>query len=663
MASPVRIIDARTGEIRWNFSEMENAHISYLYDEGEIDLRQLSVEKAAEVVEYMAAHESVYKAANACITLTDEEIELLTSYAELNADEASYLRVLIFMLKEGLYDDCVLYLPFTRNLRAGVNDTDTTVYDRSNFGNHGTIHGAVWQTLPSGKSALSFDGVDDYCYDEATEVLTLRGWIPFKELTTNDFVATLNPETNELVYQRPKRLISYYYEGKMVKVHSRHIDLLVTPNHRMFVSVNKGANIWSEYKLLPAEEILDKKVKYKKDCVWKGQRKEFFELPSVIYKINQHKAQEREAIKIPMNDWLEFFGYYISEGYCKYDEKKSEYSVVIAQSPEKKEKIEKCLKRLPFKFSYEDGKFYISNKQLASYLKQFGKAEDKFIPSWVKQLPPDQLEVLLNALMYGDRHRNQYYTKSKRLADDIQEIVFKIGFSADVSYWTNRKSPIYCVGIQKTNVHPTVGEKRTKTNWDLAKHELVDYSGMVYCCEVPKYHIIYVRRNGKAVWSGNCEVPDSASLNPTEEITVMGWFYLKGSTGVVQNGVRKQNQYLIFWIDFPYSQVRVFVKRTDGVWKSLVIANPKDVEGKWVHAAMTYKSNGEFKGYLNGELVASTTLDALPINVTGYPLQIGREPSGYIFNGTIDEVRIYNRALSAEEINRLFELTRVFYGV
>ena len=162
MASPVRIIDARTGEIRWNFSEMENAHISYLYDEGEIDLRQLSVEKAAEVVEYMAAHESVYKAANACITLTDEEIELLTSYAELNADEASYLRVLTFMLKEGIYDDCVLYLPLTRNLRAGVNDDDTTVYDRSNFGNHGTIYGAVWQTLPSGKSALSFDGVDDY---------------------------------------------------------------------------------------------------------------------------------------------------------------------------------------------------------------------------------------------------------------------------------------------------------------------------------------------------------------------------------------------------------------------------------------------------------------------------------------------------------------------
>ncbi len=181
--SEMRFIDARTGEIRWNWNAVEDAHISYLYDRGEVGLRRLSERKAAEVVEYMAAHESINKAANACITLTDEEIELLTNYAELNGDEASYLRVLCFMLKEGLYDNCVLWLPMTRNLRAGINDTDTEVYDRSPFGNHGTIYGAVWQTLPSGKSALSFDGVDDYVEvpDSAsldiTDAITVMVWV------------------------------------------------------------------------------------------------------------------------------------------------------------------------------------------------------------------------------------------------------------------------------------------------------------------------------------------------------------------------------------------------------------------------------------------------------------------------------------------------------
>jgi len=151
------------------------------------------------------------------------------------------------------------------------------------------------------------------------------------------------------------------------------------------------------------------------------------------------------------------------------------------------------------------------------------------------------------------------------------------------------------------------------------------------------------------------EVPDSESLNPTEEITVMGWFYLRGPTGEIQNGVRKEHQYLIFWINKEYTSVSVYIRRTDDVWKYLKIAEPSNVEGKWVHVAMTYKPNGEFKGYLNGELNASTTLDALSIKVTSNPLYIGREElPGRLFNGTIDEVQIYNRALSEEEISDLY---------
>ena len=529
--------------------------------------------------------------------------------------------------------------------------------DLSGHGNNGTIYGAQCVQGRSGK-ALSFDGVDDYCYDEATEVLTLRGWIPFRELTTNDFVATLNPKTNELEYQRPRRLISYYYEGKMVKVNGRHIDLLVTPNHRMFVSVNKGENIWNEYKLLPAEEILNKKVRYKKDCVWRGQRVEFFELPSVIYKINQHRAEERDVIKIPMNDWLEFFGYYISEGCCcKYDEEKSEYSVVIAQSPEKKEKIEECLKRLPFRFSCKDGKFYINNKQLASYLRRLGKAEDKFIPSWIKQLAPDQLKILLDALIYGDGHRNQYYTKSKKLADDIQEIAFKAGFSADVSYWTNRKSPIYCVGIQKTNIRPTIGEKRNETRWYLARHESVDYSGMVYCCEVPKYHIIYVRRNGKAIWSGNCEVPDSDSLKPFE-FSIALWIKFK-SLSERQKIVNHRGGCPGFDFEFVPAwgnKLNIYVGNDSGDWNNLPSNANAITDTEWHYIVAVYKDTTKTSAFYVDGVYKGGSTGTVSINYETSPLKIGKYIGDYL-NSLIDEVRIYNRALSEEEIKWLYEHT------
>jgi len=183
VVEPVRTINARSGKISWNWTRMEDAHISYLLDRGEVHLNALTTTKAASVVEYIATRESIRKAASVCRTLSDEEIEIITSYAELNADEASYLRVLTFMLKEGLYDNCVLYLPFTRNLRAGINDDNTTVYDRSVFGNHGTIYGAVWQTLASGKSVLSYDGADDYVEVphskslNITNEITIEAWV------------------------------------------------------------------------------------------------------------------------------------------------------------------------------------------------------------------------------------------------------------------------------------------------------------------------------------------------------------------------------------------------------------------------------------------------------------------------------------------------------
>jgi len=50
---------------------------------------------------------------------------------------------------------CVLCLP-------GLPGGASKIYDRSPYGNHGTITGATWTRLPSGLWCLSFDALDDY---------------------------------------------------------------------------------------------------------------------------------------------------------------------------------------------------------------------------------------------------------------------------------------------------------------------------------------------------------------------------------------------------------------------------------------------------------------------------------------------------------------------
>jgi hypothetical protein len=82
--------------------------------------------------------------------------------------------------------------------------------------------------------------------------------------------------------------------------------------------------------------------------------------------------------------------------------------------------------------------------------------------------------------------------------------------------------------------------------------------------------------------------------------------------------------------------------------------------GTWIHFAMSTEAGGT-KMYLDGELVASNSTYIINTNVAGKALAIGVDvsPSGTAphtdvnigyFAGAIDDVRIYNTALSADDI-------------
>jgi hypothetical protein len=78
----------------------------------------------------------------------------------------------------------------------------------------------------------------------------------------------------------------------------------------------------------------------------------------------------------------------------------------------------------------------------------------------------------------------------------------------------------------------------------------------------------------------------------------------------------------------------------------------------WYHVAGTYnKTTGEQKLYVNGQLVNTRThpLGNTIVPLTFYPdMRIGFSRSNGYFNGIIDDVRIYNRALSNKEVLDMF---------
>ena len=80
--------------------------------------------------------------------------------------------------------------------------------------------------------------------------------------------------------------------------------------------------------------------------------------------------------------------------------------------------------------------------------------------------------------------------------------------------------------------------------------------------------------------------------------------------------------------------------------------------GDWHHVAVTYDGSGKASGlivHVDGKMFDSEVMrDALDGSIaTDAPLQIGNKRLGKPFAGQIDDLRLYNRALTLEQIERL----------
>jgi hypothetical protein len=85
-----------------------------------------------------------------------------------------------------------------------------------------------------------------------------------------DSIAILKDSTT--VYEKPIAVLNFPdYKGKIYNIKTDKIDLSVTTNHRMWVSIrndnyhdvkNAADEAWGEWKLVQANDIIGKTVKY-----------------------------------------------------------------------------------------------------------------------------------------------------------------------------------------------------------------------------------------------------------------------------------------------------------------------------------------------------------------------------------------------------------------
>ena len=150
---------------------------------------------------------------------------------------------------------------------------------------------------------------------------------------------------------------------------------------------------------------------------------------------------------------------------------------------------------------------------------------------------------------------------------------------------------------------------------------------------------------------------NGSSLNITNTITIEAWIYKKGSTAP-----NRHQRIASKWggcIDSA-SAYQMYLDSNGNLSFELppassLISSSIPLTNKWYHIAGTYDASAggnNMKIYLDGNLISQINRSGT-INVNTCPVLIGRsynEP--HVFNGTLDEVRIYNVSLTNEEINR-----------
>jgi uncharacterized protein (TIGR03382 family) len=147
---------------------------------------------------------------------------------------------------------------------------------------------------------------------------------------------------------------------------------------------------------------------------------------------------------------------------------------------------------------------------------------------------------------------------------------------------------------------------------------------------------------------------NTASLDAVQTggaITIAAWVALSGGNSYPMI-VTRGNSLLEFRFEGTTRQLQLAA----GGW---TLAGPADAvsAGEWHHVAGTFDDATDTQRlYVDGSVVKEDTGVTGAMTHAGNTLYVGRREDGYYFDGVIDDLRIYDRALSAAEIAGLHGL-------
>ncbi|OUR96032.1 hypothetical protein A9Q86_16240 [Flavobacteriales bacterium 33_180_T64] len=161
-------------------------------------------------------------------------------------------------------------------------------------------------------------------------------------------------------------------------------------------------------------------------------------------------------------------------------------------------------------------------------------------------------------------------------------------------------------------------------------------------------------------------VPDSANLDLTGDMTLMTWVRRIGYDNQHQVVLCKGAGYVpndesaVFLMRFEFDLTEFLFEDING---NNIIINGPAFEDSMYHHYVYVREGNEHRLYVDGFLFNNETFSSNPASTLGLPLTIGAQyhnptnsPNDYDFNfnGEVDEIMVYNRALSISEMQSVY---------
>lgn len=344
-----------------------------------------------------------------------------------------------------------------------------------------------------------------HCYDENTEVLTEDGFVKWSNVTYDTKIANVNPKTREFVgFEKPLALVAYEYDGELIKFENKYVDLMITPEHKIYCSLSNTVKkrLNPEFELIEANKV----IKTSNQTSDKPVYEKPLRMTTCATNVNSEKG----------NPIYKLYGFFIGDGFCSTDKSVIRFRIKKERKVRFLKKVcEECnlvLREMPY------DKYAVEIKGFRSMF--YNETKDKTFPNEFLKMSRENFnnffEGLINSDGSIDSNSIRYTTSSKELMDkisalfSINNIIFTVSHKKNNERCENWKDT-YTFNISTSNKNPMFNDSRSKKY-----AEKVHYKGMVYCAET-NTGLIIVRRNNKVSLCGNCSIIEHA--NYTFKIT------------------------------------------------------------------------------------------------------------------------------------------------